>query len=98
MNEITLNNLFSNIVFKNNSKVITERKSINNHIVSPYIDLFIEENEEDIFNCYCETFPEYITSDFSLEDIEDIEEFVNDYMQSNLEEFVKGIEKGVCFI
>lgn len=51
------------------------------------IENFIEDNEELIYERYCETFPEKITSDFSLEEVsEELEDFVRNYMLEELEE------------
>lgn len=41
---------------------------------------YIENNEQKIYEKYCEIFPERINSDTTIEDIEDIEEFVEDYI------------------
>ena len=50
------------------------------------IENFIEDNEELIYERYCEVYPEKITSDFSLEEVsEELEEFVKDYMSEELE-------------
>lgn len=50
------------------------------------IENFIEDNEELIYERYCEVYPEKITSDFSLEEVsEELEDFVKDYMSKELE-------------
>lgn len=50
------------------------------------IENFIEDNEELIYERYCEVYPEKITSDFSLEEVsEELEDFVKDYMLKELE-------------
>lgn len=50
------------------------------------IENFIEDNEELIYERYCEVYPEKITSDFSLEEAsEELEDFVRDYMLEELE-------------
>lgn len=50
------------------------------------IENFIEDNEELIYERYCEIFPEKIISDFSLEEVsEELEDFVRDYMNKELE-------------
>lgn len=50
------------------------------------IENFIEDNEELIYERYCEVYPEKITSDFSLEEAsEELEDFVRDYMSKELE-------------
>ena len=50
------------------------------------IENFIEDNEELIYERYCEIFPEKITSDFSLEEVnEELEDFVKDYMLEEME-------------
>ena len=35
------------------------------------VNKYIEEHREEIYNKYCEIFPERITSDFEYEDIDD---------------------------
>lgn len=51
------------------------------------IENFIEDNEELIYERYCEVYPEKITSDFSLEEVsEELEDFVRNYMLEELEE------------
>lgn len=45
-----------------------------------FITKYVDEHEEEIYNAYCETFPERVNSDFEFEDIDDewIIEFAKD--------------------
>ena len=45
-----------------------------------FITKYVYEHEEEIYNAYCETFPERVNSDFEFEDIDDewIIEFAKD--------------------
>lgn len=36
-----------------------------------FITKYVDEHEEEIYNAYCETFPERVNSDFEFEDIDD---------------------------
>lgn len=51
------------------------------------IDEFIESNSELIYQKYCEIFPELIHSDFTIENIQDIEDFINTFMEREIEKF-----------
>lgn len=51
------------------------------------MDTFIDNNYELIYNKYCEVYPERIHSDWTLEDAQDLEEFILTYLE---EEYMKG--------
>lgn len=53
-----------------------------------HLSNFIANNEEAIYLKYCEIYPEKITSDFMIEDVDeiDLEYFINTYMIQELEE------------
>jgi len=54
------------------------------------VEDYIESNPSDIYNKYCEINPEEITSDFELENLDGdtIYDFVINYMESEIEEFI----------
>lgn len=62
-----------------------------------YIDRFIDDNQELIYNTYCEVNPENIDSDFSLEDLDGdyVAEFVEDYLEAELLAYVDKYKYGV---
>lgn len=59
------------------------------------IDDFISEYEELILEVYSVVNPEEYHSDFMLEDIDDIESFIYDYMQNEYENWRLKNEKGM---
>lgn len=61
-----------------------------------YIDRFIDDNQELIYNKYCEINPENIHSDFSLEDLDGdyVAEFVEDYLEDELLTYIDKYKYG----
>jgi len=57
------------------------KEDLKQAIIDKKIELIINSNAEEIYELYCEIYPEKITSDFMLEDIDPIElyEFVKDH-------------------
>ena len=49
---------------------------------------FIADNEELIYNKYCEVEPEHINSDTTIEDIPEIDKFIIDYLEDELLNYV----------
>ena len=55
------------------------------------IEGFIADHQEEIYARYSEVFPEKITSDFLLEDVDDLPEFVESYMFPDLDDYTHTI-------
>lgn len=51
------------------------------------IEGFIADHQEEIYTRYSEVFPEKISSDFLLEDVDDLPEFVQSYMFPDLDDY-----------
>ena len=66
-------------------------KEFNSKPLKHNIDLlgeFIADNEELIYNKYCEVEPEYVNSDKTIEDIPEIDKFTIDYLEDELLNYV----------
>ena len=66
-------------------------KEFNSKPLKHNIDLmgeFIADNEELIYNKYCEVEPEYVNSDKTIEDIPEIDKFIIDYLEDELLNYV----------
>lgn len=57
--------------------------------VTDYIELFIDDNYEDVYNEYADVYPEEIHSDWTLEDAHDLEEFVLNHMSYEFNDYLK---------
>lgn len=57
--------------------------------VTDYIEHFIADNYEDVYNEYADVYPEEIHSDWTLEDAHDLEEFVLDHMSYEFNDYLK---------
>lgn len=57
--------------------------------VTDYIEHFIADNYEDVYNEYTDVYPEEIHSDWTLEDAHDLEEFVLDHMSYEFNDYLK---------
>lgn len=55
------------------------------------IEGFIADHQEEIYTRYSEVFPEKISSDFLLEDVDDLPEFVESYMFPDLDDYTHTI-------
>lgn len=57
--------------------------------VTDYIEFFIDDNYEDVYNEYADVYPEEIHSDWTLEDAHDLHEFVLDHMSYEFNEYLR---------
>jgi hypothetical protein len=57
--------------------------------VTDYIEDFIDDNYEDVYNEYADVYPEEIHSDWTLEDAHDLDEFVLDHMSYEFNEYLR---------
>ena len=57
--------------------------------VTDYIEHFIADNYEDVYNEYTDVYPEEIHSDWTLEDAHDLEEFVLNHMSYEFNDYLK---------
>lgn len=57
--------------------------------LTDYIEDFIDDNYEDVYNEYADVYPEEIHSDWTLEDAHDLDEFVLNHMSYEFNDYLR---------